>query len=94
VSVTTQNRLSGAPYQYDAAGNLLNDGNHKYTYDAENRVTTVDGGVTATYVYDAFGNRVEKTVSGLDDEYIYDNEDHSPWTATIMHTSPVSNPMP
>jgi RHS repeat-associated protein len=72
----TKNQLIGAPYQYDAAGNLLNDGNHTYTYDAENRITTVDGGTTATYVYDAFGKRVGRTVSGRDDEYIYDNEGH------------------
>lgn len=43
---------------------------------AENRITTVDGGATATYVYDAFGKRVDRTVSGRDDEYIYDNEGH------------------
>lgn len=36
----------------------------------------VDGGATAVYVYDAFGNRVQRIVSGLDDEYIYDNEGH------------------
>jgi hypothetical protein len=41
----------GAPYQYDAAGNLTNDGAHTYTYDAENRITQVDGGSTASYVY-------------------------------------------
>jgi RHS repeat-associated protein len=72
VSVDSNNRLSGAPYQYDAAGNLLNDGNHSYTYDAENRVTQVDGGNTATYVYDATGKRIEKIVGGSDSQYLYD----------------------
>jgi YD repeat-containing protein len=43
-------------------GNLLRDGNHTYAYDAENRITQVDSGSTATYLYDALGNRVEKTV--------------------------------
>lgn len=53
------NRLDS--HSYDAAGNLLNDGVHSYTYDAENRITTVDAGATATYLYDALGQRVEKT---------------------------------
>jgi len=33
-TVNAQNRLSGSPYQYDAAGNLVNDGSHTYIYDA------------------------------------------------------------
>ncbi|HKV25234.1 MAG TPA: RHS repeat-associated core domain-containing protein [Candidatus Acidoferrum sp.] len=59
-------------YSYDSAGNLLNDGVHGYTYDAENHVTQVDGGATATYVYDATGRRVRKTVSGSSFDYLYD----------------------
>jgi len=51
------NRMDG--YSYDAAGNLLNDGTHNYAYDAENRIKQVDAGSTATYVYDANGQRVE-----------------------------------
>jgi RHS repeat-associated protein len=47
-------------YSYDAAGNLLNDGTHSYTYDAENHLIKVDNGSTATYTYDADGNRVQK----------------------------------
>jgi YD repeat-containing protein len=34
------------------------DGNHTYTYDAENRIIQVDGGSTGTYTYDAAGRRV------------------------------------
>ncbi len=58
--VGANNRLLGSPYQYDAAGNLTADGSHTYTYDAENRLTKVDNGSTATYAYDAEGQRVEK----------------------------------
>jgi RHS repeat-associated protein len=65
------NRLI-APYQYDAAGNMIYDGTHSYTYDAENRVIKVDGGSTATYVYDAEGNRVQKTVGSVTTAYLYD----------------------
>jgi RHS repeat-associated protein len=53
------NRMDG--YSYDAAGNVLNDGTHGYTYDAENRIISVDNGATATYVYDSDGHRVQKT---------------------------------
>ena len=30
-TVNSQNQLAGLPYQYDAAGNMINDGNHTYT---------------------------------------------------------------
>jgi len=55
------NRMDG--YSYDTAGNVLNDGTHSYFYDAENRITKVDNGATATYVYDANGQRVQKTTT-------------------------------
>jgi len=55
---TSTNRIAG--WSYDAAGNLLNDGIHAYTFDAENKIKTVDG-VTA-YVYDGGGRRVRKLI--------------------------------
>jgi RHS repeat-associated protein len=64
----TNNQLIG--YQYDAAGNLLNDGNHSYTYDAENRITQVDGGSTASYFYDAEGQRLRKTTPTSTLDYV------------------------
>jgi YD repeat-containing protein len=59
------NRIDGL--SYDAAGNLLSDGaggNH-YTYDAENRIITYSNsaGGTASYVYDALGQRVENAIT-------------------------------
>ena len=64
------NRIDGD--SYDADGNLLYDGVHSYTYDAESRIVAVDGGGTATYVYDAEGRRVQKTTAGGTVSYIYD----------------------
>jgi RHS repeat-associated protein len=72
-SPNNNNRMDG--YSYDAAGNLLNDGVHTYTYDAENRVTQVDAGATATYIYDADGRRVRKT-TGASVDYLYDISGH------------------
>jgi hypothetical protein len=49
---------------------VTNDGNHSYTYDAENRIVSVDGGATATYVYDASGLRVRKSSSAATVDYV------------------------
>jgi RHS repeat-associated protein len=50
------NRIVGV--QYDAAGNVTNDGLHSYAYNADNQITKVDG--AGSYVYDAGGRRVIK----------------------------------
>jgi RHS repeat-associated protein len=52
------NRFVGM--SYDAAGNLLNDGLSNYSYDAENRIITLNG--IPAYIYDGDGNRVQKSV--------------------------------
>lgn len=85
--VDNQNHLLPGPYQYDAAGNLMQDANHSYFYDAENRLIQVDGTfgncstATACYVYDAMGNRVEKNTSGYRGDYLYDVDGH---TAAVL----------
>jgi YD repeat-containing protein len=48
------------------------DGNHTYTYDAENRIIQVDGGSTGTYTYDAAGRRVARQTASGSWEYLYD----------------------
>ena len=57
----------GHPEQND--GNLLQDGTHKYTYDAENRLirvepasSPVDGDQKLEFAYDYMGRRVHKSV--------------------------------
>jgi len=62
----SNNRITG--WSYDAAGNLLNDGLHSYTFDAENKVKNVDG--NAAYTYDGEGQRVKKT-SGENVRFVY-----------------------
>jgi RHS repeat-associated protein len=62
------NRIAG--WSYDAAGNLLNDGNHNFAYDAEARIKSVDA-TGATYTYDADGERVRKDAGSSGMEYLY-----------------------
>src|SRR6185437_12931759 len=62
------NQLPG--YSYDIPGNMINDGSHAYTFDAENRVTKVDS-TAATYTYNPLGNRVRKDAGSNSTEYFY-----------------------
>ena len=61
-------------YWYDANGNAtrrIHGGQDiTLTYDAENRLTGLSGGVTASYVYDGDGNRVKETSGGTTTVYI------------------------
>ena len=56
-------------YCYDQNGNMrrrkLGADTYLLTYDAENRLTAMSGGVTSSYVYDGDGNRVKETVAGV-----------------------------
>lgn len=67
----TDNRMApNQGYIYDSDGNLLNDTFHTYTYDAEERMTTVDSTV-GVYTYSADGTRSRKDISGDYTEYVY-----------------------
>ena len=59
---------------YDANGNVLSAGGVVYTYDSENHMTSATGnGKVVTMVYDAFGNRVSKTVNGVTTQYLVED---------------------
>jgi RHS repeat-associated protein len=65
----------GNTYSYDAVGNqtsrLIAGTAYTQTFDYDNRLTTVAGGsVSASFVYDAAGNRVKGTVAGVTTVYI------------------------
>jgi RHS repeat-associated protein len=53
------NHLVAGGQAYDAAGNMTSDGVHSYTYDAEGKITHVDG-TANTFGYDGDGFRVNK----------------------------------
>ena len=65
---TSNNRITTAGFSYDANGNLTNDTIHAYTFDAEDKIKTVDA-VTA-YTYDGEGQRVRKFV-GENTRFVY-----------------------
>lgn len=71
-SFNGNNQISGSGVAYDAAGNVTNDGlGNTYTYDAENRLIAMSGSNSASYVYDAFGNRVRSTVNSSSHDFIF-----------------------
>ena len=92
VNAITERYVDGAGtadvFAHDAAGNLIDDVTHEYTYDAWNRIVAVDDandpnpqtrGIS-TYSYDALGRRINKTVAnsgalntaGAGDFFYYD----------------------
>lgn len=69
------NRLTswaGATLTYDNNGNLTNDGSRTYTWDSRNRLKTIAGAATASFVYDAFGRRSSAMVGGSTTSFLYD----------------------
>ena len=57
---------------YDANGNMTSDGTHAYSWNARNRLATIDSGNTATFAYDALGRRTSKTILGGQTGFLYD----------------------
>jgi YD repeat-containing protein len=59
---SSTNRFSSSGYSYDLVGNMTNDTQFSYGFDAEHRITAAAGTSTGTwtYVYDGKGARVEK----------------------------------
>src|SRR6201988_1420353 len=62
--------------QYDTAGNQKQDtytGAGTRTYDAENKLTSAaaNNNQTATYVYDASGQRIKRTANGVETWQVY-----------------------
>lgn len=57
--------------QYDGNGNMIGDGRHTYQYNYQNRMVSVDNGITATYQYDALGRRIRKTSTNDTTNYYY-----------------------
>jgi len=77
-------------YGYDAAGNLLNDGNHSYSYDGFSQLTNVDAGTTA-YYYSGVLQRGEVFAGGHHLATYWNSTtffDHADWLGTERARTP------
>jgi RHS repeat-associated protein len=62
-----------ASLSYDANGNLTSDEVNSYSWNARNQLTSITGsGVTASFQYDPFERRTNKTINGVTTEFLYD----------------------
>jgi RHS repeat-associated protein len=58
---------------YDSNGSLVTQGDTTYTWDVRRRLIGIAGpGLTASFQYDPFGRRTQKTINGVTTSYIYD----------------------
>jgi len=77
---------NGNTYCYDANGNqvkrILGASTLTLTYDAENRLTTVSGAASASFVYDGDGNRVKSVVNGVTTYHI---GNHFEWRSSTSN---------
>ena len=62
-----------SPETYDANGNTLTTGGKSFAYDSENHLVSMNGGAV-TMIYDAFGNRVSKTVGNVTTTYLVEDD--------------------
>jgi len=68
---------------------------YTYTYDFENRlVSAVGGGKTIAMVYDGDGNRVKKTVNGVDTHYLVDDHNLTGYAQVLEELPTLENPTP
>jgi RHS repeat-associated protein len=51
---------------------MTSDGTHSYTWDAHDHLSAIDSGGTATFIYDAFGRRVSKTILSTQTGFLFD----------------------
>ena len=67
---------SVSDYIYDNNGNTTFDGVFTYTYNLRNRLIEVKQGslILAEYLYDPFGRRIKKTVSGTVTHFHYNQQ--------------------
>jgi RHS repeat-associated protein len=58
---------------YDFNGNVTATGGKTFAYESENHLVSMSGGAVQL-VYDAFGNRVAKTVNGVTTRYLVEDD--------------------
>ncbi|MEC5404060.1 RHS repeat-associated core domain-containing protein [Paraburkholderia sp. MPAMCS5] len=56
-------RWAGKTLSYDLNGNLASDGVNQYSWNEQGLLSQISGGATATFIYDMFGRRKDRTVN-------------------------------
>ena len=75
-------------WSYDPVGNLLSDGSQSYTYDALNRLTSVNNGLTlSTYYYNGDNDLTVRTRDGAHTDATYYTQDSANPLSTILYTA-------
>jgi RHS repeat-associated protein len=64
--------VNATAFNYDASGNVTNDGVRTYTYDAVNRIVSASEPSSESYRYDAGNRRVKKVAGGVVTHYIWE----------------------
>jgi RHS repeat-associated protein len=57
---------------YDSNGQMTADDADNYTWDVRRHLSAISGYDTASFVYDALGRRIKKTVDGTTTQFLYD----------------------
>lgn len=72
-----QTQYHGAALSYDANGNLIDDGQRTYEWDARDQLAAIRQGtqLVASFTYDALGRRKIKVEGGQGTAYLYDGAD-------------------
>jgi RHS repeat-associated protein len=63
-TATATTRWAGRTLSYDLNGNLSGDGVNQYAWNEQGLLSQISGGVTASFSYDVFGRRNDRTVNG------------------------------
>jgi RHS repeat-associated protein len=66
--------VAGIAYNYDGRGNLQSDGSRTFTYDLENRLTSVSGSAAMTLSYDPLGRLNQDVVGSATTQFLYDGD--------------------
>lgn len=92
--------VAGTAFAHDDRGNLTSDGQSTYTYDLENRLTSISGASTMTLTYDPLGRLRQTTGASGTTQFLYDGDrlvseydGTGVVTARYAHAAGVDNPV-
>lgn len=66
--------INGTSVTHDSNGNLKTYGSNTYSYDVENRLTSISGNSPATFSYDPKGRLVKYSAQGITRQFVYDGD--------------------